>query len=175
MKYLIFAIFLIGCGEIEDCELLGNCAEDTVITEPETNVPSETQKPTTKPSATEPQATNPIAVKQENFRDGSGGNLWKPESDTNGNLVLVLSSKYKKEFSGGCTVEKKDGTLEKLYCGGAFKCFGNPDSGGERLHMRSNIKCNKAKEVKAVCKEAKQTVTFTVDKKYLNQVCVRHD
>ena len=177
MKYLIFSLFfLVACGEIEECDIVGDCPEETITEARPSDTVAPTNAPTSKPIITDaPVATNPIPLKSENFRDGSGGNLWKPVSDTNGNLVVIFSSKFKKEFSGGCTVTKKDGTKEKLYCGGAFKCFGNPDAGGERLHMRSNIKCDKAKEVKVVCLEAKQEVTFTVDKKYLNQVCSRHD
>lgn len=136
-----------------------------------------TPSPTPVPSTPVPSIENPnVNGAIQYFVDGGGGNLWKPVSDTTGNLVIVLHSKWKKEFSGGCSVQKKDGKIETLFCGGPFKCFGNPDAGGERLHMRSNIKCDKAKEVKVTCKEAKQTVVFTVkESAKLSQVCNRHD
>lgn len=137
-------------------------------------------RPTPEPDSTpvptptlEPE--NPIVLVSEKFTDGNGGNLWKPVSDTSGNLVIVLSSKFKKEFSLGCTLKKTNGETEKLFCGGVYKCFGNPDRGGDRLHLRSKIKCNQAKEVKVICKEEKQEITFSVDAAKLSEVCKRHD
>lgn len=158
--------------------LLAACNIDDIVddingsggTEQATATPIEPQQPTPSPKP-EPQPENPIVTVAENFRDGANKNLWKPVSDTSGNLVVVFDPKFKKEFSEGCTVERTDGKQEKLFCGGVYKCFGNPD----RLTLRSTIKCNKAKEVKVVCREAKQTVTFTVEPKYRSKVCDRHD
>ena len=137
--------------------------------------PGTTKTPSSQPtSATTVAPTvsaNPIASGLENFKDGNYGNLWKPVSDTTGNLVVVFHNRYKKKFSEGCFIDRKDGGREELFCNEIYKCFGNPD----RLTMRSTIKCNQAKEVKVVCYEANQTVTFTVDEALRGQVCRRHD
>ena len=130
-------------------------------------------EPTPSPTPSTPPDNTP---ETHYFADGSGGNLWKPVSDTTGNVVVLFSSKWKKEFSGGCKLDRKDGKVETLYCGGAFACFGNPDPGGPRLHMRSNIKCNQAKSVKVTCKEGDKVLTFTLkDSVKLSKVCDRHD
>lgn len=163
--FLLTSFVIIGCNIDDIVDDINSDTEES---------PSASATVTPSPIST-PIVENPVATGVENFKDGAGKNLWKPVSDTTGNLVVVLHAKYKKEFSGGCFVERKDGKQEKLFCGGVYKCFGNPDSIGERLHMRSNIKCNQAKEVKVVCREAKQEVTFTVDEKLRSQVCVRHD
>lgn len=144
-----------------------------------TVIPVPTVLPTAVPTivptviATPIPTPNPIASGTENFRDGSYGNLWKPVSDTTGNLVVVFHNKYRRKFSEGCFIERTDGKREELFCDDKsyYKCFGNPD----RLTMRSKIKCHQAKEVKVTCYEAQQSVTFTVDPRYKGQVCTRHD
>lgn len=185
--FLMILLFVSGCGLIDWIEdnvppISPNPTPTvtpvpTVIPTPVPTVKptlTATPKPTAAP--TPPSTGNPIVTNPQYFEDGAGGNLWKPVSDTTGNLVLVFSSKFKVPFSGGCLVEKRDGKFEKLYCGGAFACYGNPDSGGDRLHMRSNIKCAEAKEVKVVCTDVKQVLTFTVKKSAdLSKVCQRFD
>ena len=104
---------------------------------------------------------------------GTDGNLWKPVSDTSGNMVIVLSPKFKKVFSGGCTAKLNNGKTDTLFCGGVYKCFGNPYNGQDRLHLRGNFKCSSYSEVSVLCKEEKQEVTFTVDKRNLKKVCER--
>ncbi len=106
----------------------------------------------------EAASENPIAMREENFLDGPLGNLWKPVSENNGNIVVLFRNTYRTLFSRGCTIELKDGTVAPLYCGGGLECFTNPD----RLTLRSSVKCSNAKEVKVVCEEEMQTVTFTV-------------
>lgn len=200
MKNVLIVLLLLvttGCSVIQEAfdwlkenspPIVINPPVPTVVpTDVPTVVPTETSVSTpiatanpTKPSSTPtsvPSSENPNVNNQvQYFLDGSGGNLWKPVSDTTGKLVIVFAAKWKKEFSAGCTVQKKDGSFEKLYCGGPFVCYGNPDTVGPRLHMRSNIKCSDAKEVKVVCKEEKQTVVFTVkDQSNLSKVCQRLD
>jgi hypothetical protein len=110
-------------------------------------------------------------TRTESFLDGPGGNLWKPVSENNGNIVVLFNPTYRKTFSGGCTVELKDGSFAPLYCGGALNCFTNPN----RLTLRSNVRCGSAKEVKVVCNDVNETVIFTVPQELRNQVCGRHD
>ena len=203
MKYLfiICSLFLTACSNVD--EIVDKIKEEIeeeetptptpVPTVAPTPIPVATPKPTPKPTARPttiptvaptvapiaptvaptPIIVNPIATGIENFKDGNYGNLWKPVSDTTGNLVVVFDRKYRKKFSEGCFVERTDGKREEMFCddNSFYKCFGNPD----RLTMRTKIKCNQAKEVKVVCYEAQQSVTFTVDERIRHQVCVRHD
>ncbi len=106
-----------------------------------------------------------------NFIDGADGNLWKPESEGNGNIVVLFNSSFRRTFSGGCSIQKRDGSFSQLYCGGVFSCFTNPN----RLTMRSNVPCEDAKEVKVTCNDASQVVVFTVPAAQRGQVCDRHD
>ena len=121
--------------------------------------------------AEEEVSENPIAMREENFLDGPLGNLWKPVSENNENLVVLFNNSYRTLFSRGCSVELLDGTRAPLFCGGGLECFTNPD----RLTLRSNVKCSKVKEVKVVCEEEMQTVTFTVDPSLRARVCDRFD
>lgn len=175
MRVLFFILLLIfsACGELKDLgEQIGEI--DGVIRPEETPVPDKPVETFPTPSPTPAVTENPI-LGEQTFLDGNEGNLWKPVSDstsnTGGNLVVTLTNKIKKEFSEGCFVETKSGKQERLFCGGHLVCFANPD----RLTLRSNIKCGEAKEVKVTCREAKQTVIFTVPKAKRNQVCQRHD
>jgi hypothetical protein len=54
--------------------------------------------------------------------DGSGGFLWKPMSESDGNLVILFPSKFDKKFLD-VLVEDLDGNVES----GAFAGFTNPD------------------------------------------------
>ena len=165
--YLFFLLHFASCG---DPELIDLFPHDTP-----TQVATITQTTTPVPTATAiPILENPIVLAAENFKDGGGGNLWKPVSDTTGNLVVVFSSKFKKKFKE-CFIVKNDNKKEFLFCNDIYKCFGNPDKGGERLHMRSSIKCNQAKEVKVTCYDDNQEVTFTVADNLKSKVCTRHD
>ncbi len=113
-----------------------------------------------------------LIEKTELFTDGPNGNLWKPVSENNGNVVVLFNPSYRKVFDGGCTLELNDGTFSPMYCGfGGLDCFTNPN----RLTMRSNVKCSNVKEVKVVCQDLDQIVTFTVTPDKLNQICTRHD
>jgi hypothetical protein len=137
-------------------------------TNPSSPAPTRTPRPTATPV---PSSGNPIASGPQNFLDGANGNLWKPVSENNGNLVVLFEPKWKKLFSNGCSVELKDGSREELYCGGVLECFTN----GNRMTLRSNVKCSRLKEVKVTCEERKQTVTFTVPQAKRAQICSRHD
>ncbi len=148
----------------------------TIVVTPDKPTMTPTPRPSVSPTS-QPSGENPnVNGAVQYFGDGPGKNLWKPVSDTSGNLVIVLASIWKKEFNQGCTIDKNDGTKEKLFCGGNLVCFGNPDSSGPRLHLRTRIKCDKAAEVKVTCVEDKQTVIFTLkDKTKLKEVCKRWD
>ena len=115
---------------------------------------------------------NPVIERTEIFTDGPNGNLWKPVSENNGNVVVLFNPTYRKVFEGGCALELRDGTFSPMFCGfGGLNCFTNPN----RLTMRSNVKCSNVKEVKVVCQDPEQIVTFTVAPEKLAQVCTRHD
>jgi hypothetical protein len=110
--------------------------------------------------------------KTEFFTDGPNGNLWKPVSENNGNIVVLFNPSYRKVFEGGCSLELRDGTFSQMFCGfGGLNCFTNPN----RLTMRSNVKCSNVKEVKVVCQDIDQIVTFTVPDDKVLQTCTRHD
>ena len=64
--------------------------------------------------------------------DGDGGFLFKPVSDTTGNLVLVMSSAYSHMISSVVLKNSADEIIET----GVSKGFGNPDDGGERDHYK---------------------------------------
>ncbi len=140
--------------------LLISCGSDNTPQQP---------NPSPAPSAIpSPELENPLS-KGEIF--GVGGNLWKPVSDTNGNMVVVLDTKFQKIFTYGCYATLKNNTKQFLFCDEniGLKCFGN----GNRLHLRSRSKCDAFKEVRVVCEEEKQTVVFQTPKGQLSQVCKR--
>lgn len=115
--------------------------------------------------------SNDFTSRTLNFIDGADGNLWKPVSENNGNIVVLFNSSFRRTFSGGCSIQKNDGTFSPLYCGGVFNCFTNPN----RLTMRSNVPCEDALEVKVTCNDANQVVVFTVPAALRSQTCDRHD
>lgn len=115
--------------------------------------------------------SNDFTSRTLNFIDGADGNLWKPVSESNGNIVVLFNPSFRRTFSGGCSIQKNDGTFSPLYCGGVFSCFTNPN----RLTMRSNVRCDDALEVKVTCNDANQVVVFTVPAAQRGQTCDRHD
>ncbi len=111
---------------------------------------------------------------------GQAGNLWKPAGDGHGgspgNLVVLLSSQFNQQFDN-CELQTNDGLTTQLLCINdqewtqtPFSCFTN----GNRQTWRANFKCSKAAEVRVVCRDTTQEVTFTVDEARRNQVCSRH-
>ena len=128
-----------------------------------------------------PIDANPIALATEQF--GSEGNLWKPSGDDHaagaGQLVVLLSGKYKTRFDT-CEVRKRSGEIAQLTCiddqpwtHNPYSCFANPDASGERQHWRANFECQDAAEVKVVCRDQNQEVTFTVAEEKRRSVCSR--
>lgn len=111
---------------------------------------------------------------------GQSGNLWKPAGDSHGgspgSLVVLLSSQFTKQFDN-CEVQTTDGQTAQLLCINdqewtqiPFSCFTN----GNRQTWRANFKCSNAAQVRVVCRDTTQEVTFTVDEARRNQVCSRH-
>ncbi len=123
------------------------------------------------PSSTPGEDGEDFGSRTLNFLDGADGNLWKPESDTNGNIVVLFNSSFRTLFTGGCSIQLRDGSYSELYCGGIYSCFTNPN----RMTLRSNIRCEDAKEVKVTCNGDNQVVIFTVPAEQRSQVCDRHD
>jgi len=148
-------LFVTGCGNVDW---------------PNSPNPGPSESPSPAPSLP-PEIENPLVTGPQMF--AQNGNLWKPVSDTSGNMVVVLDPKFKKLFTYGCKAQLKSGKWHDLFCGGVYKCFGNSYNGVERMHMRSNYKCSQFKEVRVECEEEKQTVVFTVAKANLKKVCER--
>ncbi|GEM_PF-2233115 len=134
-------------------------------------------------SIVDPIAEGPIAPPAgskttENF--GNEGNLWKPSGDDHGagagNLVVIISSKYSKQFDS-CSVPLRDGTTSSLVCINnvpwthtPYSCFAN----GNRQHWRANFKCSDAAEIKATCRKGSETYVFTVEGGARANVCGRY-
>jgi hypothetical protein len=157
LKIIVIGLIMlgIGCG-IGD----GNGNPD-----PE---PTPSINPTPQPSLT---PENPLVGTTQYF--GENGNLWKPVSDTTGNMVIVLDPKWVKLFTYGCKVKLKNGKKDTLFCNEQFKCYGNPYQGKDRMHLRGNFKCSEYDKIEVFCEEEKQTVLFSVKPKDLNKVCNR--
>ena len=64
--------------------------------------------------------------------DGEGGFLWKPVSDSNGKLVVLLPANLSHEITQVLLKDESGNVLEE----GQFSSFGNADSVGERAHYR---------------------------------------
>ena len=167
---------LMACEDAEEFidDLEETPTPSTSVTPRPTANPRPTGSATPRPSASatpNPGTSNPVASGPQNFIDGPNGNLWKPVSENNGNLVVLFEPKWQRLFSEGCYVTLKNGSRERLFCGGALNCFTNPN----RMTLRSNVRCSQVAEVRVTCEEAKQTVTFTVPQNLRSQVCSRHD
>lgn len=122
------------------------------------------------------ELSNPIVVR-ETF--GEDGNLWKPASDGHssgaGNLVVLLSAKFTKQFES-CSIKKNTGETEQLICINdqpwshvPFSCFSN----GGRQTWRANFKCWEAGEVKVTCKDTNQEVVFAAPAGQGGAICNR--
>ena len=110
---------------------------------------------------------------------GNEGNIYKPRADTNspgpGNLVVLLSAKFTKQFDS-CEVRTNTGETAQLICINdqpwtqtPFSCFSN----GNRQTWRANFRCNEMGEVKVTCRLPDQEVIFTVPEEQRGQICNR--
>lgn len=120
---------------------------------------------------------NPVAVSTEYF--GSDGNLYKPVADAissgAGNLVVLFSAKYSKQFER-CETRLKDGSIAQLTCINnqpwthiPYSCFAN----GNRQTWRANFTCWDVAEVSVTCYDFNQEITFTVPDEQKSQICSR--
>lgn len=64
--------------------------------------------------------------------DGSGGFLYKPESDHGGNLVVVAPSTLAQQIQAVVLKDAEGNVIEQ----GNSSGYGNPDANGEREHFR---------------------------------------
>ena len=146
MKYILMLLLLIGCNEIERIDIKEVGLEDNSPTEA-------TPIPTVEPS-------NPVVSEKQIF--GQNNNLWKPVSDTTGNVVVLFNKKFVKLFSKGCYATLNNGNKDYLFCNPPSQaCFSN----GDRMTLRGNYKCKEYKNTKVICEEDKQLVTFTANSK----------
>ena len=118
-----------------------------------------------------------LSMGDETF--GRDGNLWKPRSEESdsggGNLVVLLTSRYTTRFDT-CQVRMNDGTTADLFCNDQvpwteipFSCFSN----GNRQTWRANFRCESAAEVRVVCRDANQEITFEAPEGGLGSICNR--
>lgn len=151
LTILLFAILMSACNSATTDE------ENNIIDDPETE--------------------NPIAKSTETF--GVDGNLWKPRGDETasgaGNLVVLFSSKFRRAFDS-CEVPLRSGGTAQLRCVDdqpwteiPYSCFTN----GNRQTWRANFKCSDAAQVRVVCRDPNQEVTFTVPEAQRGAVCSR--
>jgi hypothetical protein len=149
-----FILFMSGCGG-------GSSSGETTLEDS---------------SLSEEIPMNPIVVSQE---FGVDGNLYKPRSDENasgeGNLVVLLSSRFTTQFDS-CEIQKRSGELAQLFCLNSvpwtdvpYSCFSN----GGRQTWRATFKCDEVAQVKVVCRDANQEVTFTVPDANKGNICTR--
>jgi hypothetical protein len=129
--------------------ILGGCDEIKEI--PKELDPIDNSQ-TPDPTPTIDFRTNPVCKEVESFKDGGGGNVWKPESDHGGILVVLLRDEFVKQFSS-CEVTRKGGKVESL----RFTGFSN----GNRQTWRGSLSGGRYEDNgRVVCKEFKQTCTF---------------
>lgn len=87
-----------------------------------------TERALTKHRAEPGSASTPFEGKTENPRDGYGGFLWKPGSDNDGKLVVLLPPRYAGKVQSVQVQDAQGNTLEAGY----FSGNGN----GGRDHFR---------------------------------------
>ncbi len=166
---LIISTFFIisACGHSSSDDSKVNNNQNENISQPQPQIPERT------PEITTPQ------IKQTVDYFGRDGNLYKPKSDPeasgDGNLVVLLSSKYSKQFDS-CEIKTNSGEIAQLYCINTepwtqipYSCFSN----GNRQTWRANFKCNDVSEVKVICRLPNEEVIFTVPKGQTNWICTR--
>jgi len=80
------------------------------------------------------------------------GNLWKPVSESDGNLVVLIRNQYRDQFDS-CKVPLKSGGWEAL----RFAGYTNPD----RQTYRASKNCNRFSERKIVCQRGDFKLTIS--------------
>lgn len=121
---------------------------------------------------------NAIAKGKQTF--GVAGNLWKPAGEEGasgaGRPVIILSPQFGKRFKS-CEVRGRDGSVIPLDCNdrvpwshNPYSCFAN----GGRQHWRCPCNCGDIAEVKVVCRDDNQEVTFSAAGPAIGAVCERH-
>lgn len=175
MRYILFLLSfcLLACGDSnDDTTLIGEGDDAGAATETSSQTAEAPAPKTTKPTVDD----NPVARSTEFF--GQGGNLYKPASDPHGsgggNLVVLLSSKYTRQFDR-CTIRTHEGTRDLACIDNQpwtqipYSCFSN----GDRQTWRADFKCGSVSSVSVTCYEAKQEITFTVPREVRGNVCQR--
>ena len=148
MKYILITLLIFSACSFDDIEDFINNDDEVVEVE-----------------ATPEACPNPLVDGVQIF--GNGGNLWKPIGDGGGanyfgNPVALFDPMFTSRFDS-CEVTLKNGSTFDLRCIDdapwtmiPFSCFAN----GNRQHFRSAFSCEEIAEIKVVCKDACQTVTF---------------
>lgn len=155
-KSLLFGLILLcGCNELD--EFIEDVLHD------DNTVMVATPEPTAVPTPIEVDvvpAKNPGCVGVQPFK---GGTLWKPKSDSTGNLAVLLASKFVEPFSCSVVV-KKNGKIESL----DFQGFSN----GERQTFRGSKPGGKYEDDGEVtCVDSGQTCVF----KFSGKSSERHE
>jgi len=95
---LVVALVVWGCGEVKEIlEDTETVIEDTI------DIVDLNDSTKTTTTTIEPDPTNPTCSGTNFPPDGANGFLWKPESESNYNLVVLLPESYHKKFEY-CTV-----------------------------------------------------------------------
>ncbi len=124
--------------------------------------------------------TNSLELIKSTQLFGQRGNLWKPraepKSSTAGLLVVLLGAEHTDRFDT-CGIETIDGEFTLLDCNDRvpwshepFSCVAN----GNREHWRALFTCDQAAQVRVVCRNATEEVTFEAPGPAISAVCSRH-
>ena len=82
-------------------------------------------------SSAEASAASPSGG-NANPNDGSGGFLWKPESEGDGNLVVLLPTSFRGQVTGAAIVDSSDSVIENGR-------FAGDEHNGMRPHYRFSM------------------------------------
>ncbi len=123
---------------------------------------------------------NPIAQGPIVFGVNGTDSLYKPESDSDGNVVVLLDSVFQGQFDD-CKIKTGANEYRNLNCIDnapwtqiPYSCFSNPvGNNPPRQTWRADIKCDQVEEIEIVCSDECQSVTFTVMNEDINKVCER--
>jgi len=130
MKYLIFLLLLSACniGNTDKDSTDSSTNDSNNIIDNSLNITEDSESP--DPLTDNDDGFNPDCSENINGTDGVGGFLWKPVSESTGNLVILFPASYDQRFMSVSTF-LPDGSVEA----GEFRGFTN----GDRQTWRFNF------------------------------------
>lgn len=130
--------------------------------------------------AAQVQSVETQAIKTTKQFFGENGNLWKPaaeeKSSTAGLLVVLLGPEHTGRFDS-CEIERTNGEFEQLDCNDRVPWSHEPYScvaNGGREHWRATFRCDQSAQVRIVCSNFSEEVTFEARGPAILAVCDRH-